>query len=123
MRLLVLQTIITVSNYEYIFIFYFGQNASIHYEVRATGTLSTAPIDVGDHVPYGTVVAPGVLASYHQHLFSLRIDRALEGYKNSLVVEESVPMRFPHDANPFGVGYVAESSIIEKEPGLDLDHS
>ena len=40
-RILVLQTIITVSNYEYIFAFHFGQDASIHYEVRATGILST----------------------------------------------------------------------------------
>jgi primary-amine oxidase len=122
-RLLVLQTIITVSNYEYVFIFYFGQDASIHYEVRATGILSTAPIDVGDSVPFGTVVAPGVLAPYHQHLFCLRIDPALDGHKNSLVVEESVPMLFPSPSNQFGVGYVTESKIVEKEQGLDLDHS
>lgn len=121
-RLLVLQTIITVSNYEYVFIFYFGQDASIHYEVRATGILSTAPMDVGDKVPYGTVVAPGVLAPYHQHLFCLRIDPALDGHKNSLVVEESVPMAFPDTSNRYGVGYVTESKTTAKEQGLDLDH-
>lgn len=121
-RLLVLQTIITVSNYEYVFIWYFGQDASIHYEVRATGILSTAPIDVGDKVPFGTVVAPGVLAPYHQHLFCLRIDPAIDGYHNSLVVEDSVPMPFPDKSNPFGVGYVTESRTVEKESGLDLDH-
>ncbi|KAF2727213.1 copper amine oxidase [Polyplosphaeria fusca] len=122
-RLLVLQTIITVSNYEYVFASYFGQDASIHYEVRATGILSTAPIDIGDSVPFGTVVAPGVLAPYHQHLFCLRIDPALDGHKNSLVVEDSVPMPFPHPSNTFGVGYVTESTIVEEETGLDLDHS
>lgn len=121
-RVLVLQTIVTVSNYEYVFVFYFGQDASIHYEVRATGILSTAPIDVGDSVPYGTVVAPGVLAPYHQHLFCLRIDPALDGYKNSLVVEESAPMPYPHPSNPFGVGYVTQSEVVEREQGLDLDH-
>lgn len=121
-RLLVLQTIITVSNYEYVFIFYFGQDASIQYEVRATGILSTAPIDVGDQVPFGTVVAPGVLAPYHQHLFCLRIDPALDGHKNSLVVEESVPMPFPSASNQFGVGYVTESNAVTEEQGLDLDH-
>ncbi|KAF1997273.1 copper amine oxidase [Amniculicola lignicola CBS 123094] len=121
-RLLVLQTIITVSNYEYVFIFYFGQDASIHYEVRATGILSTAPIDLGDKVPYGTVVAPGVLAPYHQHLFCLRIDPALDGHQNSLAVEESVPMPFPHESNPFGVGYVSEFKVVTNEAGLDLNH-
>ncbi|KAJ5108195.1 hypothetical protein N7456_004870 [Penicillium angulare] len=135
-RILVLQTIITVSNYEYIFAFHFGQDASIHYEVRATGILSTCPIDIGDNVPYGTIVAPGVLAPYHQHLFSLRMDPAIDGYENSLQIEESHAMpvdvpSFDHTGkshaqinsykNPFGVGYETRSSIIESEGGLDLD--
>lgn len=122
-RILVLQTIITVSNYEYIFNFQFGQDASIHYEVRATGILSTAPINIGDRVPWGTVVAPGVVAPYHQHLFSLRIDPAVDGHSNSLQVEESNPMPVndPMVHNPFGVGYTTSSQIIGREGGLDLD--
>ncbi|KAK3337812.1 copper amine oxidase [Cercophora scortea] len=121
-RLLVLQTIITVSNYEYIFLFYFGQDASIHYEIRATGILSTAPINIGDSVPNGTVVAPGVLAPYHQHLFCLRIDPAIDGRNNSLMVEESHPMPLDDD-NPFGVGYTVKTRIVPSETGLDLSHA
>ncbi|KAJ0313291.1 hypothetical protein COL516b_000223 [Colletotrichum fioriniae] len=123
-RVLVLQTIITVSNYEYIFLFYFQQDASIFYEVRATGIMSTAPIDLDTKVPWGTIVAPGVLAPYHQHIFCLRIDPAIDGPQNSLVVEESHPIPFSGDTdtyNPFGVGYTTTSSVIEKEAGLDLD--
>ena len=125
-RILVLQTIITVSNYEYIFAFHFGQDASISYEVRATGILSTVPIKHGltsDSVPYGTVVAPGVLAPYHQHLFSLRIDPAIDGHANSLAIEESKPMPVdnPSVHNPFRMGYVAESQFVEEEGGFDLD--
>lgn len=122
-RILVLQTIITVSNYEYIFAFHFGQDASIHYEVRATGILSTAPINVGDKVDFGTIVAPGVLAPYHQHLFSLRIDPAIDGSANSLQVEEShaMPINDPKIHNPFGVGYHTKSEIVANEGGLDLD--
>ncbi|KAK0655176.1 copper amine oxidase [Cercophora newfieldiana] len=124
-RVLVLQTIITASNYEYIFLFYFGQDASIHYEVRATGILSTAPINVGDTVPYGTIVAPGVLAPYHQHLFCLRIDPAVDGHANTLVVEEShaLPIDDADVHNPFGVGYTTISTPVEHETGLDLDHA
>ena len=124
-RILVLQTIITVSNYEYIFAFHFGQDASIHYEVRATGILSTAPseVDPVNNVPYGTRVAPGVLAPYHQHLFSLRVDTAIDGHSNSLVVEESKALAVddPDVHNDYGVGYVTESRYIDREGGHDLD--
>lgn len=123
-RILVLQTIITVSNYEYIFAFHFGQDASIHYEVRATGILSTVPTSLDDHqnLPYGTKVAPGVLAPYHQHLFSLRLDPALDGHRNTLFVEESQPMAVG-EQNPFGIGYTAQSTPVEEEGGHDLDHT
>lgn len=122
-RVLVLQTIITVSNYEYIFAFHFSQDASLHYEVRATGILSTVPINQSDKVSYGTIVAPGVLAPYHQHLFSLRIDPSIDGPKNSLQVEESHPMPLndPDTHNPFGVGYTTSSTIVANETALDLD--
>lgn len=119
-RILILQTVITVSNYEYIFAFHFGQDASIHYEIRATGILSTAPIAIGDSVPFGTVVAPGVLAPYHQHLFCLRIDPAIDGHANSLVVTESAPMPLDDDTNPHGTGYTTTSSTVEREAGMDL---
>ncbi|KAL7916814.1 copper amine oxidase [Trichoderma velutinum] len=126
-RILVLQTIITVSNYEYIFAFQFAQDASIFYEVRATGILSTVPhhLDQKDNVPYGTVVAPGVLAPYHQHLFSLRIDPAVDGHQNTLSIEESHPMPLGDPAidNPFGVGYHTVNQYVEKEGGFDLDIS
>lgn len=124
-RILVLQTIITVSNYEYIFAFNFGQDASIHYEVRATGILSTVPSEVepNENVPYGTRVAPGVLAPYHQHLFSLRMDPAIDGHANTLVVEESKALAVDDPAvhNDYVVGYVTESRYIDQEGGHDLD--
>ncbi|KAJ4354250.1 uncharacterized protein N0V89_005984 [Didymosphaeria variabile] len=121
-RILVLQTIITVSNYEYIFAFHFYQDASISYEVRATGILSTVPTKYGEDtkIPYGTIVAPGVLAPYHQHLFCLRIDPAIDGQKNSVSIEESQSMPLD-ESNPFGVGYVTKSHYVEKEDGFDLD--
>ncbi|EHA52316.1 peroxisomal copper amine oxidase [Pyricularia oryzae 70-15] len=121
-RVLVLQTIITVSNYEYIFMWNFHQDGSIFYEVRATGIVSTAPIDLDEPNPprYGTVVAPGVLAPCHQHLFCLRIDPAIDGRANSLVVEETRPMP-PGDRNPYGMGFGTDSQVVETERGLHLD--
>ena len=124
-RELVLQSIITVSNYEYILAFMFNQAGEVIYEVRATGVLSTQPIDheldqVG--VPFGTVVHPGVLATHHQHIFSLRVDPMLEGHLNRLVYDEAHPYPVDKDWNPHGTGYYVQETVVEKSAGLDLDY-
>lgn len=120
-RELVLQSIITVSNYEYILAFQFNQAGEMMYEVRATGILSTQPIDEGLTVPWGTVVHPGVLASHHQHIFSLRVDPALDGHSNRVVYDEAHPMP-RSDFNPHGVGYTVEETQVTTSGGYDLNY-
>ena len=119
-RELVLQSIITVSNYEYILAYMFNQAGEFTYEVRATGILSTQPIDEGVSVPFGTVVHPGVLAVHHQHIFSLRLDPMLEGQQNRLAYEEAHAMP-RSDFNPHGIGYGVRETIVEQSGGYDLD--
>ena len=86
--------------------------------MRATGILSTQPVDEGVRVPWGTVVHPGVLAAHHQHIFSLRIDPMLDGHANRLVYDEARAM--PRDAfNPQGVGYATHRTLVERSAGLD----
>ncbi|PVH74441.1 hypothetical protein DL98DRAFT_429431 [Cadophora sp. DSE1049] len=119
-RELVLQSIITVSNYEYILAFQFNQAGEFMYEVRATGILSTQPIDEGISVPWGTVVHPGVLAAHHQHIFSLRVDPMIDGPLNRVVFDEAHPMP-RSDFNPHGVGYTVSETPITTSGGYDLD--
>lgn len=124
-RMLVLQTIITVSNYEYVFAWHFREDASLTYEVRATGIVSTAPIAHGTTVPYGTTVGPGILAPNHQHLFCLRIDPSLSptpsaSTNNSLRVSETHALPPSPDSNPFAIGYHSTSTITPTETPLDL---
>ena len=120
-RELVLQSILTVANYEYILSFIFNQAAEVHYEVRATGILSTQPIDEDVQVPWGTVVHPGVLATHHQHIFSLRIDPALEGPHNRISYTEAHAMPLDEKTNPHGNGYVTKDTLIESSGGFDTD--
>ncbi|KAH9216417.1 putative copper amine oxidase [Leptodontidium sp. 2 PMI_412] len=117
-RVLVLQTIITVGNYEYVFMWHFDQAAGLHYKIQATGILSTAPIDPGASVPWGTNVNEGVMAPFHQHVFSLRIDPCIDGDKNSVIEEDSVAMPWD-DTNPYGVGYVTNNRVILISSPLD----
>ncbi|KAH8665733.1 copper amine oxidase [Tricladium varicosporioides] len=120
-RELVLQSIITVSNYEYILAFLFNQAGEVMYEVRATGILSTQPIDEGISVPWGTVVHPGVLAAHHQHIFSLRVDPMIDGLSNRVVYDEAHAMP-RSDFNPHGVGYTVTETPITTSGGYDLDY-
>lgn len=102
--------------------FMFGQAGELSYEVRATGILSTQPIDDGVEVPWGTVVHPGVLATHHQHIFSLRVDPAIDGHKNRLVYEEAHAMP-RSDFNPHGTGYTTTETLVETSGGYDVDYS
>lgn len=123
-RELVLQTILTVSNYEYVLQFVLNVAGDLAYEVRATGILSTQPVDLEltktPH-PYGTVVHPGVLAGNHQHFFSLRVDPMVGGHGNTVVYDDAVPMPRDPALNPHGVGYTLSRTAIETSGGHDLD--
>ncbi len=123
-RELVLQTILTVSNYEYILQFVFNTAGDMTYEVRATGILSTQPLDLDltetPH-PYGTVVHPGVLAGFHQHFFSLRVDPMIAGHGNTIVYDEALPISRDPEQNIHGVGYTVRRTEIDTSGGYDLD--
>lgn len=120
-RELVIQSIITVANYEYIMAFMFNQAGELDYEVRATGILSTQPIDQGIDVPWGTIVHPGVLAAHHQHIFSLRVDPMIDGYNNRLVYDEALPMP-RSEFNPHGTGYFSQETLVETSGGYNIDY-
>lgn len=113
--------ICTVANYEYIFAFIFDQAANVELEVRATGILSTVPFDnekPGAVVPWGTNVGPGVMAPFHQHMFSLRMDPAVDGFRNTVYYEDSVPL--PEDeSNPYKVGYTTEQNVVKTSSTAD----
>ncbi|RMZ80530.1 hypothetical protein DV737_g2883, partial [Chaetothyriales sp. CBS 132003] len=123
-RELVLQSIMTASNYEYVLAFVFNQAGELAYEVRATGILSTQPIDHDldkTGVAWGTVVHPGVLAAHHQHNFSLRVDPMIDGPNNSVVYQEAHAMPVDKDWNPHGNGYEVREHTINTSGGYDLD--
>lgn len=111
-REFVVQTIATVANYEYIINFKFVNDGSIDIEVRATGILSTMPIDENVTVPWGTIVGPNVMAAYHQHILNFRLDPAIDGHNNSVCYDDTV--KLPVDSlNPYGTGYVTKRNFVD----------
>ncbi|KAI1614785.1 primary-amine oxidase [Exophiala viscosa] len=125
-RELVVQFIITLANYEYVFAYKFDQAGGITLETRATGVVSVVNIDPGKVSPYGNVVSPGALAQNHQHIFAVRIDPAIDGQANTVFTEESMPIPMNPETNPFGNGYevvrkpVTKSTWIQASPFTNL---
>ena len=72
----------TIGNYDYFLDWVFTQAGEIRVEVGATGidlvkavaskTMSDATADADTR--YGTLVAPNVVAPYHDHFFNFRLD-------------------------------------------------
>lgn len=119
-RQLVVQYIITLANYEYVFNFKFDQAGGITLETRATGIVSVVNIDEGKTAPWGNVVSPGALAQNHQHIFAARLDPAVDGLSNTLVQEESLPVPMNAKTNPHGNYYKVEQTVIKQAAALDL---
>ncbi|KAE8370320.1 copper amine oxidase [Aspergillus caelatus] len=122
-RQLVIQCTATVLNYEYILAYILDQAGNIHIDVKATGIVSTMPIRQKALSPWGTVVAPGVLAVNHQHLFCLRIDPALDGLKNTITYDDIKPVVNNPQLDPFGVAFRVHTTPITQPGGYDLDTS
>ncbi|KAK1726039.1 copper amine oxidase [Colletotrichum acutatum] len=118
-RELVIQFIITLANYEYIFNFKFDQAAGIVVEARATGIVSVVNIDPGKTAPWGNVVSPGALAQNHQHVFCVRIDPSVDGNENTVVQEESLPLKMDQRTNPNGNLYEVRQTPITTSAGFD----
>jgi primary-amine oxidase len=113
-RRLVVSSIVTAGNYEYAFYWYFYADATIEMEVKLTGIVLTAALGSGEASDYGTVVAPQTLASHHQHFFSVRLDMAVDGDRNSIyeVETERVPAG---PENPYGNAFRARRTLLRTE--------
>lgn len=111
-RRLAISFIATVDNYEYAFFWYFYQDGSIQFEVKLTGILLCAAL--ANTPKYGTLVAPELNATNHQHFFCMRLDFDLDGTANSVyeVNTEAEPMG---PENPMGNAFYAVSTLLATE--------
>jgi primary-amine oxidase len=113
-RRLVISSISTIGNYEYGLFWYFHQDGSIHFEVKATGIMNTAALMPGERPRFGTMVAPGVYAQLHQHVFNMRLDMDVDGTANRVVELDTVAL--PMDAeNPHGNAFTLRETVLARE--------
>lgn len=82
------------------------------------------PIDNDITVPWSTNVGLGVTAPNHQHVFSLRIDPAVDGFHSTAVYEESHPLPASLGIpDPYGVGYIATTAPLTTAGHTETDIS
>jgi len=113
-RRLVISAIYTVGNYEYGFYWYFYLDGSIQLEVKLTGIVQTQAIEPGDAASNANLIAPGLAAPHHQHLFCVRLDPAVDGERNR-VVEVDVETTPPGPDNEWANGFQSVATVLDRE--------
>jgi len=113
-RRLVVSSIATVGNYEYGFYWYFYLDGTMQLEVKLTGIMST--MAVGEEGPgaHANMIAPGLAAPFHQHLFNVRMDVEIDGAENSVFEVDTLPSA-PGDDNPHGNAFAPTATLLESE--------
>jgi primary-amine oxidase len=115
-RRLVVSSIATVGNYEYGFYWYFYLDGSMQLEVKLSGIMSTMAVANGDPGPHARMIAPGLAAPYHQHLFNVRLDVEVDGPDNAVYEVDAVGAGPPGtEGNPWGNVFGTTTTLLETE--------
>jgi primary-amine oxidase len=119
-RRLVISFIATVGNYEYGFYWYLYLDGNIQLEAKLTGIVSPMAVAPGDEPEYANMIAPGLAAPHHQHLFSARLDFDVDGAPNSVyeVEAETVP---PGPDNPWKNAFRPKVTRLDTEAVAQRD--
>ncbi|KAI0755527.1 peroxisomal copper amine oxidase [Fomes fomentarius] len=126
-RRLVIQQICTLANYEYIFNYMFYQDGNIEVEIRLTGIVQVYVKDDDEPNPFGSTLAPGINAHYHQHIFSVRVDPMVDGLQNTVVETDILPLSNApngHPANHLGNAFITRGTpvAVASEGARDFDY-
>jgi primary-amine oxidase len=119
-RRLVVSFIATVGNYEYGFYWYFYLDGNIQLEVKLTGIVSPMAIAPGEQPAFANVIAPGIAAPHHQHLFSARLDLDVDGTANSVYEVEAEAVPAGPD-NPWGNAFRPRVTALTHELAAQRD--
>ena len=112
-RRLVISFFTTIGNYDYGFYWYLYLDGTIEFEAKATGVVFTSAYPEGGSANISQL-APGLGAPYHQHLFSARLDMAIDGFTNR-VEEEDVVRQAMGEGNERGNAFSRKRTVLARE--------
>ncbi|CAM4635499.1 unnamed protein product [Lepidochelys kempii] len=84
---LVLRSIATLGNYDYVWDFIFYENGAIEAKVHATGYMTSSFL-YGDGLDYGNKVGDHTLGTIHTHSIHYKVDLDVGGTYNTLVAHD-----------------------------------
>lgn len=113
-RRLVVSCFLTAGNYDYGFYWHFYLDGKIELEVKANGLVVTAGYREGDPHP-APLVAPNLAGTAHQHLFSLRLDTAIDGVRNAVDEIEAVPVAMDRTQPIWGGAFERKITRLKTE--------
>ena len=112
-RRLVVSFFVTVGNYDYGFYWYFYLDGKIELECKATGVVFMSGRPEGEY-EFATELAPRLGGPIHQHMFSARLDVAIDGFRNA--VDEIEVKRLPMGPdNPVGNAFTRTITRLGSE--------
>jgi len=123
---LVVRTIPTIGNYDYIVDYIFMANGNIRVRLGATGidaVKAVASTSLNDPTAaadtrFGALVAPNTVAPYHDHYFSFRLDLDIDGRENRLV-RDTITMRQLPEGHARRSLWTLDSATVETEGPAD----
>lgn len=98
---LVVRTILSVINYDYVYDFYFYQNGAVEVKIALTGYLGTS-FHYPEESPYGVHIHEHINAGIHNHLFHLKVDLDVNGTSNRF---ETLDIKVENKTDPWMGGY------------------
>lgn len=119
---LVLRMASQVGNYDYFLDWVFTQAGEIRVEIGATGidlvkavaARKASDPTAEEDTRYGTLIAPNLLAPFHDHFFNFRLDLDVDGASNSFVKDAVVTKELSSD-HPRKSIWVVESHTAKRE--------
>ena len=119
---LVFRTMSTIGNYDYAVDWVFDQRGNITVRVGATGidavkgvaTRHMSEPTAAADTAYGMLVAPNLVAIYHDHFFSFRLDLDIDGQDNSFVLDRRVQKQLDTDSARRSI-WVIEPHVAQRD--------
>ncbi len=117
----------TIGNYDYFLDWVFTQDGRLQVRVGATGfdglkgvhSRSMDDASAAAETAYGTLVAPNLVATNHDHFFSFRLDVDVAGTENSVSVDRLTPFEME---GPRTSGWAIQSTVPASEQQALIDY-